>query len=31
PSDDTARIQEMHILIIHALCQIIDESYKTDL
>ncbi|EAK4032685.1 TPA: D-sedoheptulose 7-phosphate isomerase [Campylobacter jejuni] len=31
PSDDTARIQEMHILIIHALCQIVDESYKTDL
>lgn len=31
PSDDTARIQEMHILIIHTLCQIIDGSYKTDL
>ncbi|EFK9911455.1 D-sedoheptulose 7-phosphate isomerase, partial [Campylobacter jejuni] len=27
PSDDTARIQEMHILIIHTLCQIIDESF----
>ena len=27
PSDDTARIQEMHILIIHTLCQIIDEGY----
>ncbi|HID0706044.1 TPA: D-sedoheptulose 7-phosphate isomerase [Campylobacter jejuni] len=27
PSDDTARIQEMHILIIHALCQIIDEGF----
>lgn len=27
PSDDTARIQEMHILIIHVLCQIIDESF----
>ncbi|EOA4575211.1 phosphoheptose isomerase, partial [Campylobacter jejuni] len=25
--DDTARIQEMHILIIHTLCQIIDEGY----
>ncbi len=27
PSDDTARIQEMHILIIHTLCQIIDEGF----
>lgn len=27
PSDDTARIQEIHILIIHCLCQIIDESF----
>ncbi|MBN9680739.1 SIS domain-containing protein, partial [Campylobacter coli] len=27
PSDDTARIQEMHILIIHTLCQIVDESF----
>lgn len=27
PSDDTARIQEMHIVIIHTLCQIIDESF----
>ncbi len=28
PSDDTARIQEMHILIIHTLCQIIDEGFN---
>ena len=27
PSDDTARIQEMHILIGHVLCGIIDESF----
>ncbi|MCH5336482.1 MAG: D-sedoheptulose 7-phosphate isomerase [Campylobacter sp.] len=27
PSNDTARIQEMHILIIHCLCQIIDEEF----
>lgn len=27
PSDDTARIQEMHIFIIHCLCQCIDELY----
>lgn len=27
PSDDTARIQEIHILIIHCLCQVIDESF----
>ncbi len=27
PSNDTARIQEMHILIIHCLCQIIDENF----
>ncbi|EMV3823193.1 SIS domain-containing protein [Campylobacter coli] len=27
PSDDTARIQEMHILIIHTLCQIVDENF----
>ncbi|MBK1992647.1 phosphoheptose isomerase, partial [Campylobacter sp. 2018MI35] len=27
PSNDTARIQEMHILIIHALCQIVDENF----
>jgi D-sedoheptulose 7-phosphate isomerase len=27
PSDDTARIQEMHILIGHILCQIVDDGY----
>jgi len=27
PSDDTARIQEMHILIGHIICQIIDNSF----
>ena len=27
PSDDTARIQEIHILIGHVLCGIIDESF----
>lgn len=27
PSDDTARIQEMHILIIHCLCDLIEEEY----
>ncbi len=27
PSDDTARIQEMHILSIHAICQLIDEAF----
>jgi len=27
PSDDTARIQEMHILIIHSLCQLIDDNF----
>ena len=26
PSDDTARIQEMHILIGHAICQMIDDQ-----
>ena len=26
-SIDTARIQEMHILIIHTICQILDEIY----
>jgi len=30
PSDNTARIQEMHILIGHILCQIVDELYKDD-
>lgn len=27
PSNDTPRIQEMHILIIHLLCQAIDEAF----
>jgi D-sedoheptulose 7-phosphate isomerase len=27
PSQDTARIQEMHILIGHVICQLIDESF----
>jgi D-sedoheptulose 7-phosphate isomerase len=27
PSDDTPRIQEMHILIGHTICQIIDNSF----
>ena len=27
PSNDTARIQEMHILIIHIICQIIDDNF----
>lgn len=27
-SNDTARIQEMHILIIHSICMAIDEAYK---
>ncbi|NQT76762.1 MAG: D-sedoheptulose 7-phosphate isomerase [Bacteroidetes bacterium] len=27
PSDDTARIQEMHILVGHVLCGIIDDSF----
>ena len=26
-SNDTARIQEMHILTIHIICQILDETY----
>jgi D-sedoheptulose 7-phosphate isomerase len=26
PSDDTPRIQEMHILIGHIMCQAIDDS-----
>ncbi len=29
PSDDTARIQEMHILIGHILCQLIDNEYRS--
>ena len=28
PSDDTPRIQEMHILIGHIICQIIDENFS---
>lgn len=28
PSNDTARIQEMHILIGHIICQLIDESFN---
>lgn len=28
PSDDTPRIQEMHILIGHTICQLIDEEVK---
>lgn len=27
PSDDTPRIQEMHILIGHTICQLIDEAF----
>ena len=27
PSDDTARIQEMHIFFIHTICQIVDNSF----
>ncbi len=28
PSDDTPRIQEMHILIGHILCAMVDEAFK---
>jgi len=28
PSDDTPRIQEMHILIGHILCQAVDDAFK---
>lgn len=28
PASDTARIQEMHILVIHTLCMSVDEAYK---
>ena len=28
PSDDTPRIQEMHIIIAHILCHLIDEEFK---
>jgi len=27
PSDDTARIQEMHIMIGHILCQMVDDAF----
>lgn len=27
PSDNTPRIQEMHILIIHTICQIVDDNF----
>ncbi|MCX2683690.1 D-sedoheptulose 7-phosphate isomerase [Campylobacter sp. MIT 21-1685] len=27
PSNDTARIQEIHILILHTLCELIDETH----
>ena len=27
PSEDTARIQEMHILIGHIICQLVDFEY----
>ncbi|HUF74289.1 MAG TPA: phosphoheptose isomerase [Gammaproteobacteria bacterium] len=29
PSDRTARIQEVHLLIIHCLCDLIDEAFAT--
>ena len=28
PSDNTARIQEIHILIGHIICKYIDEEYE---
>ena len=28
PSDDTARIQEMHIIIGHTICHLIDQEFK---
>ena len=28
PSDDTSRIQEMHILFGHIICQIIDDAFS---
>lgn len=28
PSDDTARVQEMHILIGHTLCHLIEQEFK---
>ncbi|SFV68094.1 Phosphoheptose isomerase 1 [hydrothermal vent metagenome] len=30
PSNDTPRIQEMHILFGHILCQIVDEAFKKE-
>jgi len=29
PSDDTARIQEMHLAIEHLICEMVEESLKT--
>ncbi|MDC1447521.1 D-sedoheptulose 7-phosphate isomerase [Candidatus Thioglobus sp.] len=29
PSDDTPRIQEMHIVIGHTICHLIDQEFKT--
>jgi len=29
PSDDTARIQEMHILIGHTICHLIDQEFES--
>ena len=28
PSNDTPRIQEMHILFGHTICQLIDNAYE---
>jgi len=28
PSNNTPRIQEMHILLIHTICQLVDDSFK---
>lgn len=28
PSNDTARIQEMHIFIIHTICQAVDDAFR---
>jgi len=28
PSDDTATVQEMHILVGHIICEIIDERFS---
>jgi len=30
PSDSTARIQEVHLLIIHCLCDCIDRAFETE-